>query len=576
MIPPEIAQDAAPGELDAFVALRDAPGTADWIVFHSLAIGRHITQREGEADFVVLAPGIGILVIEVKSHLRVQTDSAGRWKLGNDDWTQRSPFTQASGEFHSILAYLRKRSLDPVGFPAGYAVWFTAIAKQNIPMALGWNDWAVLDANDLSHAATAVRRVLAAVDADNAAKHRGYRRVSGEPTLERVDRLREAVSPTFVAAIKPAELKRRRESEMARFTADQVRTLDLIGRVPRVLVEGPAGTGKTFIAAEAARRHAAADERVLVVMFNRLLEEHLAAQLADLDTVTTLRIHAEMERVAGIRSPEGAGAEWYNEHLPAAALEKATESSFVPPYDYLIVDEAQDIASDANLDFLDAMLIGGLGNGRMLLLGDFSNQNIFRSGIDDGRRTIEQRVPGIAPVDLDTNCRNTRSVGTWAEDASGRGGLCRTFRRGQDDEHAVDVTLYSNRDEEAALLDAAIRRLRSEGFAPKDIVILAPYRDSAAQRATDSRMAVSTLGSGIRDVSYVRWGTIHEFKGMEAPAVILTDISGSHDRLSSLIYAGATRAQDRLIVLTTRDDLAATRTMAQSPAEGCNPDLNPS
>ncbi|GAA1659447.1 ATP-binding domain-containing protein [Microbacterium flavum] len=557
MIPPTIADDAAPGERDAFVALRDAPGTHDWIVFHSLAIGRHVTQREGEADFVVLAPSHGILVIEVKSHLRVQTDTTGRWKLGKDDWTHRSPFTQASGEFHSILSFLRQRSLDPVAFPAGYAVWFTSIAKQNIPPGIGWNEWAVLDAGDLGHAATAVRRVLTAVDTDSADTQRGYRRAAGEPTLERVNRIREALSPTFVAEIKPAELKRRREREMAAFTEDQVRTLDLIGRVPRVLVEGPAGTGKTYIAAEAARRHAVDGDRVLVVMFNRLLEEHLTSQLAGIDSVVTARIHAEMERVAGVHSPTDAGADWYNEQLPLAALEKATASSFDPPYDFLVVDEAQDIASDANLDFLDAMLVGGLGRGRMLLLGDFSNQNIFRSGVDDGRETIERRVPGIAPIDLDTNCRNQRSVGTWAEDASGRSGLCRTFRREHSDERAVSVKIYSTRSEEARLLDEAVRQLRSEGFGPKDIVILAPYRDSAAQRAIDDRFAVSTLGSSIRDSSYVRWGTIHEFKGMEAPAVILTDITGSNQRLSNLIYAGATRAQDRLIVLTTRDDLSA-------------------
>ena len=77
-----------------------------------------------------------------------------------------------------------------------------------------------------------------------------------------------------------------------------------------------------------------------------------------------------------------------------------------------------------------------------------------------------------------------------------------------------------------------------------------PSRDSAAQRAVEKKL-VSTLGSSIRDASCVRWGTIHEFKGMEAQAVILTDISGQRsDRMLDLIYAGATSATDRLIVLT--------------------------
>jgi hypothetical protein len=557
MIPPTIADDAAPGERAAFAALRDAPGTEDWVVFHSLAIGRHVTQREGEADFVVMAPAIGILVVEVKSHLRIQTDATGRWKLGSDDWTDRSPFTQASREFHSILHFLRQRTLEPAAYPAGYAVWFTAIAKQNIPPAIGWQEWAVLDASDLAQPATAMRRALSAVDRDTAAKNSGYRHVAGEPTAYRLDRVRDALSPSFAAEIKPAELRRRREQELASFTADQVRTLNLISRVPRVLVEGPAGTGKTYIASEAARRHAGAGERVLVVMFNRLLEGHLRSGLADVDGVTAIRLHAEMERVGGVTSPANGSTDWYNTELPLAALEKATESGFDPPYDYLIVDEAQDIASDLNLDFLDAMLVGGLSNGRMLLLGDFSNQNIFRSGIDDGRETIEHRVPGIVPIDLDTNCRNRREIGEWAERASDRSGICKEFRRDAVTGGAVEVRLFSSKADEVNMLDEVVRGLRAEGYGPKDIVILAPYRDSTAHRATDQRISVSTLGSGIRDPSYIRWGTIHEFKGMEAPAVILTDISGTSARLPDLIYAGATRAQDRLVVLTSLEYLVS-------------------
>ena len=77
-----------------------------------------------------------------------------------------------------------------------------------------------------------------------------------------------------------------------------------------------------------------------------------------------------------------------------------------------------------------------------------------------------------------------------------------------------------------------------------------------ASKGAIEKKLVSTLGSGIRDPSYVRWGTIHEFKGMEAPAVILTHISGQRsDRMLDLIYAGATRATDRLVVLTAWDGL---------------------
>ena len=511
IIPPEISPDAPPGERAAFEAFRDAPATADWVVFHSLGIARHATQFEGEADFVVLAPGHGILVIEVKSHLRVQTDDSGRWMLGNDDWTTRSPFQQASGEFYSIRDYLRQRSLDPIGFPAGYAVWFTAISRQNIPPAIGWHEWAVMDAADLGSPASAVRRVLAAIDRDTESKTTGYRHVDGEPSTDRVERVRAALSPVFEAEIKPAERARRREAELAQHTHDQLTVLDMIARARQVLVEGPAGTGKTFMAEEAARRAAAQGHRVLVVCFNRLLESHLRDRLHDLDGVTALRLHAEMERVAGVTSPSDAAADWYDAELPLRALDAATAGGFEPPYDYLIVDEAQDVATDVNLDFLDALIVGGFALGRVLVLGDFSNQNIYRSGSRDGREQFEKRMPHATPLDLATNCRNRRDIGAWAEHASRRDGLCTMYRREGADDSAVSVRRFTTKDEEIQLLDTAVRELRAEGYGPKDVVILAPYRDSAAQRAASAKL-VSTLGSGIRDASYVRWGTIHEFK----------------------------------------------------------------
>ena len=47
-------------------------------------------------------------------------------------------------------------------------------------------------------------------------------------------------------------------------------------------------------------------------------------------------------------------------------------------------------------------------------------------------------------------------------------------------------------------------------------------------------------------------GSIHEFKGLEAPAVILTDVDLSKEYHRDLLYVGASRATDRLVVLEQR------------------------
>jgi hypothetical protein len=112
--------------------------------------------------------------------------------------------------------------------------------------------------------------------------------------------------------------------------------------------------------------------------------------------------------------------------------------------------------------------------------------------------------------------------------------------------------------EQQRLLADAVDRILSEPFTVRELVILSPYRAdcSAAGLATDaplsSRLGTAVSGSAIEDRTRIRWGTIHEFKGLEAPAVILTDVDLSKGYHRDLLYVGASRATDRLAVLGQR------------------------
>jgi hypothetical protein len=61
MIPPLVAADAPKGEKQLFARLRDDPNARDWLVLHSFDIRRHVARAEGEADMVVVVPGLGVL-----------------------------------------------------------------------------------------------------------------------------------------------------------------------------------------------------------------------------------------------------------------------------------------------------------------------------------------------------------------------------------------------------------------------------------------------------------------------------------------------------------------------------------
>src|SRR5207247_5440912 len=97
------------------------------------------------------------------------------------------------------------------------------------------------------------------------------------------------------------------ERELLRLTEQQYYILDMLDRHPRAAIAGCAGSGKTFLAAEKARRLAQQGFRVLVLCFNRLLAQYLRRGLADVDEIDVFSFDGlcyEIIREAGREFPE--------------------------------------------------------------------------------------------------------------------------------------------------------------------------------------------------------------------------------------------------------------------------------
>lgn len=167
--------------------------------------------------------------------------------------------------------------------------------------------------------------------------------------------------------IRPAD-ERERSIETA--TEQQTLIIRMLGEAPRIIVDGGAGSGKTHVATRVARRAANRDNRVLLTMFNIYLEAHLQQVMHD-SGVTVRRIHAEMMRISGLTAPADADSTWWNETLPLATLSRIEEGDLAPPYDFVVIDEAQDLAPKLTLDVLDKLVVGGLGYGAVWAVRDF-------------------------------------------------------------------------------------------------------------------------------------------------------------------------------------------------------------
>lgn len=551
MIPPILPENAAPGERLVFQRLASDPDAEDWTVLHSLDLAQHVRQVQGEADFVVIVPGRGIAVIEVKSHRNVAFTSRG-WELGSQRPTSRSPFKQADEAQHSIRSYLMKQNIqlrDTLLIPG---VWFTHV-RANLPASPEWHPWQILDRDDFGHGAA--RSILRLLD-QGRAHHSSIRKLPSAlgPDRQKTNAILKALRPRVELAAGSADLRRERDAQLTAFLAEQYDALDAMDGNDRVLFTGPAGSGKTFLALEAARRDAARGKSGWLLCYNHALAQYLKDHSTGAPGLETSSLHAVLRTISGLDVPEGANDAFWKHDLVDAALERLLDGEH--ERDYLIVDEAQDLTAPGYLDALDLMVKGGLAGGRCLFFGDFERQALY--GIGDGRQELTARVTNSTAYTLTANCRNLPRIGQAVADLAGMSPGYKRFRR-QDDGVQPRYYWYSHPREQGGLLAQAIRDLRDEGLELDEIVVLSPKRtSSAAATCTDTwvRRVLAEAGH-TTPRSRVGYTTIHAFKGLEAPAVILTDIDEPIEPyFESLLYVGLTRPRDRLSVLATKEAIA--------------------
>lgn len=510
MLPAELGAEAVTSsERRVFEALAEsrAGGTA----LHSLNLPDHQYKLTAELDFVLILEDL-ILAIEVKGGQVSCRD--GLWtysdRAGHHRTSREGPFKQVQTAMYSLRERLRERlgqGIDDLAF--GYLV---VTPDVDLASSFEWDDETYCGRGPFN------RGFDKAID--RARKHWLAKQAGKRPIDKELrSRLLHDLRPSFDRSPLLDARASLLDAAMVRLTDEQYARLDLISEEPRVICGGGAGTGKTFLASEVARRQAMLGRRVLFTCRSDVLAAYVQKMLDGTNVV--------VRSVAQLSSSD--------------------------PFDVLIVDEAQDLMTFDILEDLERTVVGGWPEGRWTMFLDQNSQaHLYEDFDPDALAYIESFNP-VRP-NLKFNCRNTREIAFQTRAYTGADTGVATAGSGPE----VVFVSVEDQDAELAALEKHLRFLTEHEVAPEHITVISlrgDWETSVAKRLRVTRKGRLTqltpaLASHWPGAT-MAWSSAVDIKGLENRFVCLVDVdSVATETELDLLYVALSRPRAGLWVAT--------------------------
>ena len=626
MIPDEIPETSPESEKIIFNNLKHAAQARDWVVFYSKYVEnpRHST-RPREIDFIILIPEYcSVICLEVKGgHYEIRQ---GKWYKKSTNESLRSPLDQSSDAMYALKEQFKDSHFRPESLlSVDCAVAFTdgripsdansprrdANSPRHLALMIGSSKARNSDrlVDTLNNRADQMRPGKIKKALDNSLQSK-LAQIDWHKLKTDLEANME-IGPEDPKTIFRSELETRRP-QLLRLTADQVDSLDIAEENPRCTINGAAGTGKTVLAMELAKRRCEDGETVALLCSNPNLShrfEQWAKELSDeyngeivAGTPATLPSWA-------FRNDSNSFARHQERLKNSPELEESLKfgylhskwSSFIRDtiddlrqggiFDYLVVDEAQNLCPVVDnpdqifLKLMDAMLKGGLAGGRFTMFGDFAYQDIVfhqrnnaLEGFKDGRDALQHFIGSrdLPRRSLRNNCRNTHEIADTVAKLTNIPSFPLSGVRGPD----VQIEYFKTKKELQNQLNNLVCGLKKRKFRSSQIILLSSNADGFAPAAAyggwelfniDIRDSEEATLTGEEDVvnpqdttssDILRYSDVYDFQGLESEVAILvipvTDdqipIGGGvilprEDHLRKMLYTGMSRAKAMLIIV---------------------------
>ena len=369
----------------------------------------------------------------------------------------------------------------------------------------------------------------------------------GRTTGSKFDRRTLEISTSLLRPKMMSEIETHQErnerinKEIFSLTAEQKNAIDTGILNERILITGPAGTGKTLIATELAGKKSKGEKKVLLLCFNKLLAENLKSKYLD-ENFDVYNFHSFLLKNSSLSVPTNPDENFYDNELLNNSYDYVIQNEII--YDYIVIDEFQDLSSKDVFIYLDRILMGGLAAGNWTFLADFEKQVLFKRGGDPYIELSEFLNQDPPQKPLRVNCRNTPQVVEMIEEFTK---LDPYYETNRDDVITNSlVKPYENSSELIENINKSINNLL-QNYENKDILLLSPTLGGVIKELQITNTNLTPYNKdNIQNKSGPYYSSIKAFKGLEFNVVILVDFDKdkfiSDKEFTDQLYTGLSRS----------------------------------
>lgn len=510
----------------------------NFTVFHSVQWvkrGNKWKSTWKENDFLILNKTLGALVLEVKGgDIRVHGGVFHQINTSTNEVSilspnkKNDPLSQAIDGIYHYRKVLDKIAPDLSDrFPIEAAVWFSNCEIRNkmpnFPLKYREVSKAILGNEDFAKKGQAIYDVFEFYAS----------REKVNITDEEYTKILESIASDFELISAPGVRKGELDHAFLKLTNEQAGLLDYISEQKSATIQGVAGTGKTLIAKEAARRFGADGRKVLFLCFNRFLFSHLQ-HMYPYENVTYYNIHTFIAKYRP-------GADTSTKEKRATELLKIDWDLL--DFNDIVIDEAQDFQQEEIVYFKDYI---ELVDGHFFVFYD-KNQLLTTQEVPTWIVNSECKLL------LTKNCRNTYEIALTAYNVIDIP-LNKKIMMINGDQTTISFV----KGEPVTKLARLLKLLTGDqyGYEYSDIVFL------SLKKEEDSILRQIHKISGIpitreKTNSSILFTTASKFKGFESRVVIIVDIDESSfadEEKKRMFYVACSRATQYLNLFINGDE----------------------